>query len=444
MYHEHREKLFEAMDEGVLFVPAANVLLRNADTDHSFRQDSDFQYLTGFPEPDAIAVFEKKGRRRRFTLFVAPRDPALETWTGIRAGTKGAKADYGADRAFNLDEFDGRLGELLQDAGTLYLPLGPGLHAEAWRKQATIIRKWHTDKYRRKQALTLPDTVRDSHDLIAALRLRKSEAEIEAMRRAAALTAEAFSEAMALAEPGCAEYELKALMNYVYGRGGGTWAFDTIVAGGANGCVLHYVSCRDRLEKGQLVTIDSGAEVEGYACDVTRTFPVGGRFSPVQKKVYLAVLRAMEEAIAVAVPGNTIADVHEKAVEVLIEELLALGALKGTPATVRKRESWKRYFPHGTGHWLGGDTHDVGGYADGAGPTVLEPGMVITVEPGLYFPPGDKRLPKGLGGIGIRIEDDILITEKGNENLTAAIPKSLRAVEAACKGRLRILRRPGR
>ena len=442
MYAEHRRQFFAEMEDGLALVPASHGQLRNQDTDHIFRQNSDFMHLCGFEEPDAIAAFVKQGKKTRYVLFVNPRDPALEIWTGRRAGTKGARKDHGADEAWELAEFGTRLPDLLSGSPCVYMPLGPDSFGPAWPRQNDVMRAINALSYKRKTPLVVPDTLRDVRALLARIRLRKSAAELELLEGACAVTAEAFAEAMSCAKPGVREYQVKAVMQLVYGMRGGDWAFDTIVAGGANACVLHYVGCRDTLRDGELVVVDAGAELNGYCADVTRTFPVNGHFSPVQKRVYNAVLAAQHAAILAAGPGVPVDQVHEAAVTSLIHSMLKLGALKGSEASVRRSGNWKRYYPHGTGHWLGRDVHDVGDYANRESVTRLEPGMVMTVEPGLYFPPDDKRLPTELRGIGVRIEDDILITETGTRVLTSAIPKSVAAVEKACAVRSSWLKKP--
>lgn len=435
MHREHRERFFEAMGDGVAFLPAPAQLLRNNDTEYNYRPESSFWWLTGLDEPDAVAVFVRKGKTRRFLLFLQPKDPLMEMWNGARLGSKGAKSELGADEAWSIGEFGAKVDELLKGHRRVLLPLRQGSACE--REVVLAVDRLHA---RRRQPGALPSEFVDVRRVIHELRLTKSPAEIAKMERAAAITGRAFREVFSLVKPGLMEYQLRAVFPAVYTMNGGDWSFETIAAAGANACTLHYVSCRDRLVDGELVLFDSGAEFEHYAADVTRTMPVNGRFSKVQETVYRAVLAALEAAVAAAKPGATVDQVHLAAAHATVDQLLAMGALKGRRETLIKKEAWKRWFPHGTSHWLGLDVHDVGGYAGDEAPVELRPGMVITVEPGLYFPKDDRKAPEALRGIGVRIEDDVLITEDGCRVLTADIPREPREIEAAMARRPTVFR----
>lgn len=435
MHREHRERFFEAMGDGVAFLPAPGQLQRNNDTEYNYRPESSFWWLTGLNEPDAVAVFVRKGKSRRFLLFLQPKDPTMEMWNGRRLGPKGAKSVLGADEAHSIGEFGARIDELLKGHRRVLLPLRQGSACE--REVVLAVDRLHA---RRRQPGVLPSKFIDVRRVIHALRLVKSPAELAKMERAAAITGRAFREVFSLVKPGLMEYQLRAVFPAVYGLHGGDWSFETIAAAGANACTLHYTSCRDRLRDGELVLFDAGAEFEHYAADVTRTIPVNGRFSKPQETVYRAVLAALEAAVEMAKPGVTVEQVHMAAVETIVDRLLAIGALKGARKTLLKKEAWKRWFPHGTSHWLGLDVHDVGSYAGDEAATLLKPGMVITVEPGLYFPVDDKKAPAAFRGIGVRIEDDVLITEDGCRVLTADIPREPREVEAAMARRPTVFR----
>jgi Xaa-Pro aminopeptidase len=426
MHSKNRERLFAAMEDGILILPAPEGLLRNRDTEYNFRQESSFWWLTGCEEPGAIGVFEKSGKKHRFTLFCLPKDANAELWMGIRMGPKGAKKQLGANEGFAIDEFPAKIEEFLKGHPRLYIPLD-GKNACAGKVFSVL----DGMKYKRVLPGAIPMEFFDSRDLLADVRLRKSDAEIALMREAAAVTASAFSEVFAVTKPGLREYQLRAVFSAVYGLHGADWAFETIAAAGENACTLHYVSCRDRLQDGDLILFDAGSEVSNYASDVSRTVPISGTFTKSQEEIYRIVLDAELAAIGAAKPGVTVSSIHDIASQVVLDGLMKLGLLKGKRETLLKKKAWRRWFPHGTSHWVGLDVHDVGTYADDKGERLLEPGMVLTVEPGLYFPANDRLVPKKYQGIGIRIEDDVLITEEGADVLTAAIPKEPRDLEKA-------------
>lgn len=435
MHAGHRERLLDSLDDAVVFVPAATLIHRNSDTEFEFYQDSSFFYLTGLDESDAIAVLSRKGSRRRFTLYVRPKDALDELWNGTRIGPVGARRTLGADAAYPLASFEKHVGKHIEGHGTVVLPLGAG-----WAWEKAIL-----ESVSRFQAFGsrkgTPATVRDLRSAIGPVRRKKTADEIRKIRDAVATTEAAFAEVMACVRPGMGEDQVRAVIDLVYGAHGGTWAFPTIAAGGANACVLHYARGRDVLRDGDLLLLDAGADRHHYCADITRTMPVSGRFGPSQKRLYGVVLRALEAATAKACPGNRIEDVHNAAVESIAEGLLRVGLLKGRTKTIVSKKRYRTYFPHGTAHWLGLDVHDVGAYSSHAGSTVLEAGDVITVEPGIYVQPTDRKAPPRFRGMGIRIEDDVLVTEKGPVVLSAAIPRTIDEIEAAMARRARFVRK---
>lgn len=403
--------------------------LRNGDVHHIFRQSSDLHYLSGFDEPEATLVL-RPGADERVVMFVRPRDPETEIWDGRRAGVEGACQRYGADRAYPAGELAKRLPELLANCDELYYSLGldPAFDAIIGRVIAGL-RSSERKGRRSPRALVDPRTV------LHEMRLRKDADEQQLMRRAAEISAEAHVEAMKAAQPGVTEYQLEALINYTFRRQGGTGpGYNTIVGSGENATILHYIDNDRTLEPGDLVLIDAGCEYRSYTADITRTFPVSGRFSEAQRRVYEIVLEAQESAIAMTRPGITIDDIHEHCVQRLTEGMIDLGLLAGTARERIDDGAYKRFYMHRTSHWLGMDVHDVGAYTRDGVARPLEPGMVITIEPGLYIAADAEGVAAEYRGIGVRIEDDILITDAGHENLTAAAPKRVTDLEALCGG----------
>ena len=423
-FARRRKRVLAALGEqAVAIIPASSEQLRNRDTHFSFRQNSDFRYLTGFEEPDAFLVLAPKHELGASILFVRPRDAAREQWDGRRAGVDGARKHYGVDQAFNLDEMDAKLPELLAGREQVYAPLGEDMAF------ATRLFGWLAAVRRlQRSGVKAPSAWQDSAPLLHEMRLFKDEDELAVLREACRISAEGHTRVMQSCRAGMAEYQLEAELLRCFRQHGGEPAFGSIVAGGANACILHYTENRDTLQKGELVLVDAGCEWGGYCGDISRTMPVGGRFSSAQADVYALVLAAQEAAIAALRPGASFDDPHQAAVRVLTEGLVDLKLLKGKVSKNIEKEAYKRFYMHKTGHWLGMDTHDVGSYkVDGAW-RLLEPGMVLTVEPGLYIDAG-RDVPKALRNIGIRIEDDVLINREGHEVLTAAAPKSIEAIE---------------
>ncbi len=412
-------------DRAAAIIPAAQEQPRNRDVHHPFRQDSDFRYLTAIPEPEAVAVIAPGRAAGAFCVFVRDRETEAERWTGARLGPEGAQGLYGADEAWPLSEIDQRLPDLLVGRERIVAPLG---RDERWDRR--LLSWLQAARGRARGRTPAPSTVELLDHNLHDLRLIKDAPEIEAMQRAAGVSVAAHRRAMQIAAPGVPEYTLAAELSHVFHRHGGEPAYPSIVAGGSNACVLHYVTQQERLRDGDLVLIDAGAEIEGYAADITRTFPVSGSFSSEQRAVYDIVLEAQEAAIEQARPGHDFDAFHRTAARILTEGMRELGWLKGGTEELMEQGAHKRFFPHRTGHWLGLDVHDAGVSAIAGHWRSLEPGMALTVEPGLYCPPGTEGVAERWQGIGVRIEDDVLIEGEGPRVLTAEVPKEPHAVEA--------------
>ncbi len=425
IYRNRRDAVAEKLGEAIAIVPAAIHRIRNNDAEYEFRQNSDFYYLTGFTEPEAVLIIAP-GHEQRDTLFLRRRDREMEIWTGKRLGVEDAPAALEVDAAFGIDELDDKLGAML--VGWERLAYGFG-RDEAFDRtvHAAVAEARHAVRRGGKAPLEFlePGTI------VHEMRLRKSPEELEVMRSAGAITRLGHIAGMRATHPGMWEYELEAVIEYAYMRNGAqSTAYTSIVAGGANATILHYNTNREQLRDGTLVLIDSAAELDVYASDVTRTWPVNGRFTAEQRAIYEIVLAAQKAGIEEVRPGKTFRAYHEAAVRVLCEGLIDIGLLSGSLDEVVENESYRDFYPHNTGHWIGLDVHDVGRYRNHADEwRKLEPGMVMTVEPGLYVQM-DLNVPERFKGIGVRIEDDILCTASGPENLTPAIPKEIDEVEA--------------
>ncbi len=409
--------------ESLAIVAAAPERLRNRDVHYPYRQDSDFFYLTGFPEPEAIAVLAPGAPQGDYLLFCRPRDPERETWDGRRAGPQGAEKHYAADTAYPINELDEHLTELLANRRRVYHTLGERRALD--RRLVKWIRQLQAQN---RKGIEAPTELYSLDPLLHEMRLIKSATEIKLMRRAAEVSAEAHCRAMQVCRPGMMEYQLAAELHYQFERNGMSQAYGSIVGGGENGCILHYVENDAELGDGDLVLIDAGAENAGYAADITRTFPVNGRFSDAQRAVYNVVLNAQLAAIEQVRAGRHWNRPHEAAVKKLTEGLVDLGLLKGKVADLIENEAYRRFYMHSTGHWLGMDVHDVGAYKRKGKWRDLQPGMVLTVEPGLYITPA-KDVDKAFWNIGIRIEDDVLVTKGDPDVLTAGVPKHIEAIE---------------
>jgi len=425
VFAERRQRVRDAMGPGaVAFFRGANLVTRSRDTEYPFRQDSDFWYLTGFDHPGATAVL-RTDSGPAYTLFVEPRDRAMETWNGYRPGLEGAVQDFGADEAHPNGELLDKLADLVRGARRIYHTLGRDAAFDA-----RLVAALDQMRLRSRANADPADTIVDARSITHAMRLFKEPAELDLMRRAAEISREGHAAAARLAWPGAFEYELQAALEYSFRKNGARGpAYTSIVGGGANATVLHYVRNDQKLREDELVLIDAGCELEGYASDVTRTYPIGGRFTGPARAIYEVVLAAEQAGIEQCRPGATLPAIHGAAVQVLVEGLIELGILSGDPAELVAREAYKPYYMHSTSHWLGLDVHDVGSYRQGNEPRKLAPGIVFTVEPGLYVS-ADAEAPARFRGIGVRIEDDVLITADGHENLTAAITKDPDELEA--------------
>lgn len=406
-----------------VLLPGASLVTRSRDSDFPFRQNSDFYYLSGFEEPDALLLLLPGRSEGESVLFCQDRDPSLEAWTGIRLGAEGAVRELGVDQAFENAERDERLEVLLDGRTTLYLPLDDAdalALADDMRGRLAA---------RARRGAQPAQSYANLAPLLHEQRLIKSEGELALMRHAAEISARAHRRAMRTARSGLAEYHLQAELEHEFRWHGGSGpAYASIVGGGANACVLHYIENDEPLRDGELVLIDAGAEFDLYAGDITRTFPVSGRFTEAQRALYEVVLAAQERAVAAVRPGVTLTELHDGVVRDLTAGLIRLGLLQGDLEACIEGESYKRFYLHSTSHWLGLDVHDVGDYRIAGQPRPLLPGMVLTVEPGLYIP-ADNDIPEPFRGIGIRIEDDVAVTAGGHEVLTAGVPKQVAEIE---------------
>jgi len=409
----------------VAIIPGAREATRSNDTHYRFRQDSDFFYLTGFEEPDAIAVI-KSSSSPKYTLFVRPRDPEREIWDGRRAGVEGARKEFGAEESYPIAEFDEKLNDLLDGAERLYYRLGVNRDLDD-----TIIRQIARMRAINRKPIHPPQTIIDPATIVHELRVVKSSEEIEIMQRAADIAAEAHCEAMKAVRPGMNEYEVEALIERVFReRGAAAPAYTSIVGAGPNATVLHYINNDGQLRDGDLLLVDAGAEYKGYASDITRTFPINGRFSKPQREIYELVLKAQKACVEMVRPGVTHDQLKQHSIEVLTEGMVALGLLKGDPEELIKEKKHEQFYMHGLGHMLGIDVHDVGRYYYGKESRALEPGVVMTVEPGIYVSVDTKDIPQQYLGIGVRIEDDVLCTSNGPRVLTTKVPKEADEIEA--------------
>jgi Xaa-Pro aminopeptidase len=419
-FARRRKQLMRMMGrDAIAILPAAPIRLRNGDVEYAYRQDSDFQFLTGFGEPEAVAVLMPHRAQGEYVLFCREKNPERELWDGARAGQEGAVTSFGADDAFPIDDMDEILSGLIESRSRVYYTMG--LHPEFDQR---VIGWVNGLRAQAKSGLHTPQEFVALDHLLHDMRLYKSPAELTLMRRSAAVAVTAHERAMRLAAPGVMEYQLAAEIVHEFCAHHGEVAYEPIVGGGANGCVLHYRTNHAALRDGDLVLIDAGCELGYYASDITRTFPVNGRYSGPQRDLYEVVLAAQYAAIEQCVAGNHWNDPHDAAVRVITQGLVSLGFLKGKVPKLIKDGAYREWFMHKTGHWLGMDVHDVGDYQVGGTWRILEPGMVLTVEPGIYVAPTSKNAPKAYRGIGIRIEDDVVITRGAPEVLTQALIKT--------------------
>jgi len=468
-FRERRDRFAAALGDGIAVIPAAGLQIRNDDVDHPFRQNSDFFFLTGFDEPDAVAVINPHDADEPYVLFVRPRDREMEIWNGYRAGVEGARAEYGADAAYPLSDLAGKLREYLVGRSSLFYRVGNPAHDVTINEVLGQARR-----FRARDGRSVPDAISDPHAILGDMRLRKSDSEIAALRKACEISVDSHREAMRVTRPGIYEYQVQAALEYTFRvEGSPRVGYGSIVASGPNACILHYVENTRKMEAGELLLIDAGAEFGYHSADITRTFPVDGTFTAPQKALYELVLAAQLASIEMAVPGSSMKELHEISKRVLTEGLVELGLLPRGLEDSLAMHHYRDFFMHGTGHWLGMDVHDAGNYmTPDRTARPLEPSMTFTVEPGLYVDPDresgsysllehdweawterryllgteaakqleDKEreqaasiehpIPAEFRGLGVRIEDDILITPDGHENLTAGVPTSIDEIEA--------------
>lgn len=426
VFRQRREQLVKAMGANAIAIIATREeMYRNRDADYKYRADSSFYYLTGFAEPDAVAVLETDAQGEyQYSLFCREKNRSLEIWTGFRAGVEGALTDYAADQAYVIDSLDEQILPKLLNKNKLFVRYGLN------KKFDVRIGAWcHTAQLKQRHGGKAPQQIFQLDSLIDEMRVIKSAEEIKLMQMAGRISAQAHMRAMQVVHSGMMEYALEAELNYIFNQNGCVPAYNTIVGGGANACILHYVENNQRLKDGDLVLIDAGCEYQFYAGDITRTFPVNGQFSGEQKALYEIVLKAQLAAIDATQIGQHYREPHEIAVRILTEGLLELGLLQGELQELIEKEAYQRFYMHGTGHWLGMDVHDVGDYKLDNAWRPYQAGMVVTVEPGLYIAADDETVETRWRGIGIRIEDDILLTEQGPQVLTADVVKTVGDIE---------------
>lgn len=431
-YRQRRQQLMEKIGQGIAIFRSAPTAVMHNDVEYVFRQDSDFFYLTGFNEPEAVAVLAPHHPEHQFILFVQPRDPDQETWTGYRYGVEGAKERFGADEAYPINELDEKLPQYLEKANRIYYHLGRDR-----RFNDTIISHWQKLMRTYPKRGTGPIAIEDSSFILHPLRQIKSPTELELIRKATLISADAHNRAREFVRVGQYEYQIQAEIEHTFRLEGGLGpAYPSIVAAGANACILHYIENNCQIQGNDLLLIDAGCSYGYYNGDITRTFPVSGKFTPEQRTLYEIVLAAQLKAIEEIQPGQPYNKFHDTAVRVIVEGLMDLGLLKGDIEEIIKEEKYKPFYMHKTGHWLGLDVHDVGLYKCEAETwTKLQPGQVLTVEPGIYINPdikpaeGQPEIPEKWRGIGIRIEDDVLVTQDGHEILTSTVPKHIEDLE---------------
>ena len=430
-YRQRREQLMAKIGSGTAIFRSAPTAVMHNDVEYVYRQDSDFFYLTGFNETQAVAVLAPHHAEHRFVLFVQPKDQEKEVWSGYRCGIEKAKEFYGADIAYPITELDEKLPQYLEKANCIYYHLGRDRHFND-----KIIEHYQSLLRTYPKRGTGPTSITDPSIVLSTMRLHKSKTELDLMRQAVEIAVEAHNHALKTAAPGRYEYEIQAEIEHIFRlRGGMGPAYPSIIASGKNACVLHYIENNCQMQENDLLLVDAGCAYGYYNSDITRTFPVSGKFTTEQKILYELVLEAQKQAISEVKPGNSFHAPHNKAVRILTEGLVELGLLKGEIDKLIEEEKYKPFYMHRTSHWLGLDVHDAGVYQHGENPQTLQPGQVLTIEPGLYIVPDTKpaedqpEIDPRWVGIGIRIEDDVLVTEDGNEVLTAGVPKEIKDLE---------------
>jgi Xaa-Pro aminopeptidase len=429
-FKRRRTELMRMMGKNTIAIlPSASLLTRNRDAEFPFRQDSDFLYLTGFNEPDAVMVLMPGRKHGEYILFCREKDEEQETWHGRRAGQEDAVEIYAADDSFPIDDIDEILPGLLEGTDSIFNIMG--LYPEFDQR---LIGWVNHIKAQSRAGVHVPSEFVSLDYVLHDLRLYKSREELKMMRKAGSISARAHQQAMRICKPGLYEFQIAAEFDYEFRKSNAVHAYSAIVGGGANGCILHYTDNSDLLNDGDLLLIDAGCEVEGYASDITRTFPVNGKYSAAQRDIYEIVLAAQKAAIRKVKPGNHWNDPHHAAVRVITRGLMELKLLKGSQSRLIKDQAYRKFYMHRTGHWLGLDVHDVGDYKVGDQWRLLEPGMVLTIEPGIYIPANSRGVRRKWWNIGIRIEDDVLVTRDGCEVLSAAVPKTVQDIEALMAG----------
>lgn len=426
MFEAHRRAFMERMGGGVAIFHSGPEFARSGGSlEFSYRQDSHFYYLTGFEEPEAICILAPEHPEHQYILFVAPRDPKSEVWTGLRAGPEGAMCQYGADIAYSLEQLEEKLPQYIKGCQTLYYSSGKARSFD--EKMLELLNRFRRHRF-------VPRQIVDPIFILSEMRVRKSPAELDLIRKAAHISAQAYREVLRELKPGMYEYEIQAILSYIYQKNGSPrHAYAPIVGSGPNATILHYEKNNRQMQDGELVLIDSACEYQYYSADITRTYPVGGHFTPAQYQLYELVLKTLESATAMVKPGITLTDIHDHTVEMLTDSMIELGILQGD-GDIKKRIEEKAYEPfymYFTSHWLGLDVHDRGPYKGlWSEDAQLEPGMVFTIEPGIYIAEGAEGVDPKYWNIGIRIEDNVIVTEHGYENITAGAPKSLEEIEA--------------
>lgn len=431
-FQQRREQFMAKIGQGTAIFRSAPMAVMHNDVEYKFRQDSDFYYLTGFNEPEAVAVLAPHHEEHKFILFVRPKNLQAEIWTGLRVGVDAAKERYGADAVYSIEEIDEHLPQYVEKADRLYYSIGRDRSFDQ-----KILTLWQRLLATYAKRGTGPVALEEPGFLLHPMRRVKSEAELELVRTAIAISVKAHNHAMEIAQPGRYEYEIQAEMERIFRLEGGEGpAYPSIVASGENACILHYIDNNRQMQDHDLLLIDAGCCYEYYNGDITRTFPVGGTFTPEQKIIYELVLEAQKKAIEAVQPGRPYNEFHDISTRVITEGLVELGLLKGEVDTLIEEKKHRAFFMHGTGHWLGLDVHDAGIYkVDDETWYSFEPGNIVTVEPGIYISPelqpeeGQPEIDDRWRGIGVRIEDDVLVTAQGNEVLTAGVPKSVEAME---------------
>ena len=431
-YRQRQQEIMSKIGGGTAIFRSAPMATMHNDVEYTYRQESSFYYLTGFNEPEAVAVFAPQHPEHQYILFVQPKDPEKETWTGYRCGIEAAKEIYGADAAYSIEELDSKLTQYLINADRIYYHLG---NDEGFNNK--IISLWQRLMRSYQRNGTAPLALEDTRPLTFPMRLVKSPGEIAMMRRATEISAMAHNRAREFTRPGVYEYQVQAEIEHIFRKEGGMGiAYPSIVASGENACILHYIENDRQMQDNELLLIDAGCSYGYYNGDITRTFPVGGKFTPEQKALYEIVLEAQLQAIAAVQPGKPYNEFHDVAVSVLVDGLLELGLLQGDREEIIKEGKYKPFYMHRTGHWLGLDVHDVGIYKHNEDNwQILQPGHIATVEPGIYISPyikpaeGQPEIPDNWKGIGIRIEDDLLVTSEGHDILTSDVPKSVAEME---------------